>query len=334
MSVGRRVLAPAPRGPVGPSPKPPSFSVLIPAYDAAATVAQAVESALAQSVRAHEVIVVDDGSTDDLMGALRPFDDRIMLLRKAHGGVASAHNAGAAAATGDFVVRLDADDAFDPLRLEAIAELACGRPDLDLITTDMRFVVDGRTMGTFYEHNTFALEHQREAILQGCFVGGAPAVRRSRLREIGGFDETLQTGSDWDCWLRLILDGSRAGLVDEPHYDYVLHAGSLTASGVSTLWDRVRLLEKAASNPALLAAERPVLGRSLRAQRSRAVRAEAKAALFGSGPTDRLGRLALERGVEGRARVLAGLALVAPSLARRLVAPDQPAHVRLANSQS
>jgi glycosyltransferase involved in cell wall biosynthesis len=331
---GDRVLAPAPAGPLTPLSSPPTFSIVIPAYQAAATIGHAVKSALEQDHRAHEVIVVDDGSTDDLAGAIGPFAHDVRLIRQTNRGGAAAHNAGDAVATGEFVVTLDADDRFHPRRLKALAELACARPDLDLITTDARFVVDGRSVGSFLDHNPFAIRDQRTAILHSCFVGGWPAVRRGRLQAIGGFDETLRTGYDWDCSLRLIVDGTLAGLVAEPYYEYVIHSGSLTSSRVSSLWDRVRLLEKAQANPALLPSDRSELARSLRLHRSRAVEAEAKATLFASGPRGRLLKLASSPGVDYRARVVAALAGLVPSLARRFVIPDQSLEERLSSMES
>jgi glycosyltransferase involved in cell wall biosynthesis len=327
-----RVIAPTPRAPIEPLSEPPRFSIVIPAYQAAETIGHAVDSALTQVHPAHEVIVVDDGSTDDIQGALRRFAGRITMIRKENGGAASARNAGAAAASGEFIATLDADDAFHPRRLEALAELACARPDLDLITTDTRFVVAGEPVGTFEAYNPFAVGDQRTAILRSCFVGGWPAVRLSRLREIGGFDEGLRIGHDWDCWLRLILDGSQAGLVTAPYYDYVLHAGALTSSRVSSLWDRVRLLEKAATNAALLPSERPLLVRSIRAHRIRAAETEVRAALFDTRSGSRLGRLALRRGIGTRTTMLAALGLIAPPLARRLVVPDEPPEERFTSS--
>lgn len=318
-----RILAPAPSAAVEPLAVPPTFSIVIPAYQAAETIGGAVRSALAQLHPAHEIIVVDDGSTDDLERALRPFYGQITLIRKENGGSASARNAGAAAATGDFLAILDADDAYHPGRLEALAKLASARPDLDLVTTDARFVVEGEEVGTFLAHNPFAVSDQRTAILESCFVGGWPAVRLNRLRAIGGFDESLPVGHDWDGWLRLILDGSQAGLVDEPYYDYRLSPGGLTAGRVSSLWDRVRLLEKAARNPSLLAEERPTLSRSLRRHRTRAVLAETRAALFDSGPRRPLLGFPFARGIEARARIVATLALTAPPLARKVVPKDQ-----------
>jgi GT2 family glycosyltransferase len=285
----------------------PTFSIVIRAYQASDTIAGAVRSALGQVHRAHEVIVVDDGSTDHLAGALSDVRDRITLIRKTHGGGASALNAGMQAASGDFLAILDADDAYHPNRVQALAELAMARPDLDLVTTDARFVVDGRGVGRFLAENAFVVEDQRAGILLSCFVGGWPAVRLARLRAIGGFDERFAIAHDWDCWIRLILGGSRAGVVDDAYYDYVRSPTGLTARRVASLWERVRMLEAAADHPSLDANERRLVARSLRHHRTRAVLAETDA----GARRRRLLGLALTRGVEPRARLRAARAATA-----------------------
>jgi GT2 family glycosyltransferase len=305
--VTARILAPPPRAPMTRLLAAPTFSIVIRAYQASDTIAGAVRSALGQVHRAHEVIVVDDGSTDHLAGALSDVRDRITLIRKTHGGGASALNAGMQAASGDFLAILDADDAYHPNRVQALAELAMARPDLDLVTTDARFVVDGRGVGRFLAENAFVVEDQRAGILLSCFVGGWPAVRLARLRAIGGFDERFAIAHDWDCWIRLILGGSRAGVVDEAYYDYVRSPTGLTARRVASLWERVRMLEAAADHPSLDANERRLVARSLRHHRTRAVLAETDA----GARRRRLLGLALTRGVEPRARLRAARAATA-----------------------
>jgi len=302
---------------------------VITAYQAAGTIGAAVESALAQTRPAEEVIVIDDGSTDDLDGALSPYMDRISLIRRKNGGGAAARNTGARAAESDFMAVLDADDAYHPRRLEAIAELAARQPELDLLTTDARLLAQGVARGTFATFTPFVWEGQRTAIFESCFVGGWPAIRLSRLEAIGGFDESFRIAYDWDCWLRCLLDGARAGFVDEPYYDYVLHQGSLSASRAPSLWERARLLEKAAGNPALRPDERPALERALRVHRSRAVEAEAQDALYGTAPRSRLLRRSMLAGIRPRARAAALATALAPPLARRLVPEYHPAEERL-----
>lgn len=309
------ILAPAPARPVQALAVAPSFSVVIPAYQSAATIGRAVASALEQEHPPAEVLVIDDGSSDELEAALAPFAGRLALLRRPHGGAAAARNAGLEAARGEFIALLDADDAYRPQRLAALARLARLRPDLDLLCTDMRFLVDGRAAGTFFERNAFVVDDQRRAILRSCFVGGAPAVRASRLRAAGGFDTALATAEDWDAWLRLILGGASAGLVQLPLYDYTLRPGSLTAGRVESLWDRVRMLERARRHPGLRAEERAVLRSSLRVHRARAARAELERARSGPSARRRLLSLALGTAAGGaqlRLRLGAAVAALAP----------------------
>jgi hypothetical protein len=149
------------------------------------------------------------------------------------------------------------------------------------------------------------------------------------LKEVGGFDEGLRTGYDWDCWARLLLDGSGAGMAIDPYYRYYLHAGSLTTSRASSLWDRATLLEKALQNPALRAEERPPLESAIRMHRSRATVAEAQDAIYGSGSRRQLTRRALAPRIRPRARLTALLAAAAPPLARRFVPQDRSAEDRV-----
>jgi glycosyltransferase involved in cell wall biosynthesis len=315
----RSFLTPPPLGATEPGP-PPTFSVLIPAYQASGTIAEAIESALGQTAPPLEVIVCDDGSTDDLSGALAPYGDRITLLRKENGGGASALNAAARAASADFVAALDADDRWAPARLEALGELATARPDLDIIATDAYFDVDGRVTGRFNVANPFAVAEQRKAILDGCFLFH-PALRRQRLLAIGGYDEAFRIAYDWDCFMRLIFGGAAAGLVDEPLSYYRLRGGSLTSARSASLRERARVLRKIAGRVDLAPAERGVVERGIAAYEGRALAAEAGEAL--SEPTTQARRrlLALARapGAAARFRVRALAAAAAPRTARRVL---------------
>ena len=237
----QRLLAPeAPAGlAAGPTPR---ISVLIPCYNSAPTVRRAVDSALTQTTPAHEVIVCDDGSTDGPEHALVGVDAAIVLLHKRNGGGASALNHALATATGDFVAILDADDFYDPERITAISAAAASRPDLDIVTTDAWLDRDGARVGTYSGANPFAVSRQRAAILETCFPGGWPAVRRERLLELGGWDESYRVAYDWECWSRLILSGSSVGMVDAALMTYHVHEGSLSADKLVSLRERLRLL--------------------------------------------------------------------------------------------
>src|SRR4029453_13321152 len=113
----------------------------------------------------------------------------------------------------------------------------------------------------------FVVDDQRTGILERNFIFGLAAVRRRRLLDAGGVDESIRTATDWECWIRLILDGAEAGLVNEPLARYRLRTESLSASRVGLLRGRVATLEKAAGHPGLLPEERRTVSRSLASQR-------------------------------------------------------------------
>jgi GT2 family glycosyltransferase len=297
----------------------PTFSVVIAAYQASPTIADAVDSALAQSYPPEEVIVSDDGSTDDLERRLAPYTNRIVVLTNEHRGPSAARNAAIRVAFGDFIAVLDADDVFERDRLAALAELAQARPELDILTTDAALERAGREVGRFYRDDfTFPEDGQRLEILRRCFLC-APAVRRQRLLAIGGFDETLMRGEDWDCWLRAILDGARAGLVTEPLLRYRLGATNLSADRVASLKARVTVLEKAAGRDDLSRRERRYLARALARRRWDAVAAElAEGIATGERHARRAAfAVARRRGLPSRSRLKAAAYALSPSLARQ-----------------
>jgi glycosyltransferase involved in cell wall biosynthesis len=317
----RQIRAPEPGRPVG-SGTELSFSVIIPAYNAAATIGAAVESVLAQTLPAHEVVVCDDGSTDELEAALGPYRDRIAFVRKENGGEGSAKDAASRAANGDFVVVLDADDAFLPERLEALAELARARPDLDVLTTDAFLESEGRVVRRAYSAGwLFEVEDQRRVILERNFVFGAAAVRCERLVAVGGFDASLRYAADWDLWIRMILSGSRVGLVDEPLYRYRIGPHALSARRAPLVRGFVTVLERAAVRSDLEPAEQQTVERAIAAKRRELVQLELEEALAGaSGAAARARAAAVLREGElpARARIKAFAALVAPRLAARV----------------
>jgi glycosyltransferase involved in cell wall biosynthesis len=264
------------------------------------------------------VIVCDDGSTDETAVALEPYVDRIVCIRKTRGGAASARNAALRHARGDFLAVLDADDAYLPARLERLSELAVARPDLDILCTDALLEVDRRPVATFSEGCAFETADQRTAILERCFCV-APAYRRRKLIDFGGFDESLRTGEDWECVIRLVFSGAAAGAVDEPLYSYRFHDGSLTSDRIRTLRDRIALLEHVGQTQALDKRERVVLESSLAGQRAYLALTQTEAALRSRSRDARRRALAVARmpavGFRSRAAVLA--AVLAPEVAAR-----------------
>jgi glycosyltransferase involved in cell wall biosynthesis len=307
----------APPQPAEASPgSTPSFSVVIPAYQAADVVGDAVASVLEQTVPPHEVIVCDDGSTDGTADVVAAFPD-VTLLCKENGGPASARNAAVAAATGDFVVLLDADDVYLPDRLRLLGELAAQRPDLDVLATDAYLEAAGETVGMFSDFNPFPVDDQRIAVLERCFVI-APAIRKSRLMAIGGFDEQLRTSDDWDFLIRAVVSGAQVGLVDAPLMRYRLREGGVTSARVPVLRERVTLFEKTRRDQRLDERERAAAERLLREHRNELELAEIEAELLAGGrPRRRLLGVVRGEGFSAATRAKAAAAIVSPGSARR-----------------
>ena len=321
----RSFLAPPPERPVVPQPSP-SFSIIIPAYQAASFVADAVESALSQTLPPREVIVCDDGSTDDLLGALAPYDDQIVFLRKEHSGVAATRNVAVRAATGDFVASLDADNALLPEYLEAVSELAVARPDLDILTTDAHLELDGHIYGRYYRGKArFVTDNQRLGIIHQHFVYANAAFRRESLLAVGGYDEyydgTPYHGvEDTDLLIRMILGGARAGLVDEPLCVYRIRAGSLSSNRARSLGGAVEVLERARTHASLRPDELTYLDEHLAYFRLEAGLAAAEDALRGYAGQARRRCLEIAFGRQGygvAARMSALAAALAPRTAGR-----------------
>jgi hypothetical protein len=316
----RPTLTPPASGSVSRGPTP-VFSVVIAAYDAADTITDAIESVLAQTIRPVEIVVCDDGSRDDLGAALTPFRDSVTLVRQQHAGEGAAKTNGAShAREGDFIVFLDADDTFLPERLEALGELAAARPDLDILTTDAFLEIDGEVIRRCYEAGwTFEANDQRGAILERNFIFGQAAVRRTRFLESGGFDASISHGTDWDLWCRMVLGGSRVGLVDEPLARYRLRRSSLSADRTALLEGRCRVLERAASRDDLTPGERTRVQAALATAQHNALLARASTALREGSPNARRLAIGVARtpSLPARTRAKAALAALAPRAASR-----------------
>jgi glycosyltransferase involved in cell wall biosynthesis len=321
MGPGVRYFAPAPLGAIVPGP-PPSFSVIVAAYEVADVIGEALDSLRRQTVAPLEVIVCNDGSTDDLEGALEPYRREIVLLHKENGGEASAKNAAAREASGDFVLILDADDVYLPERIAALTELARARPDLDILTTDGLLVAGGRPVRRLYDRSwRFEVDDQRRAILQGNFIFGLAAVRRDLLLEHGGFDESIRWTTDWDLWLRLILSGARAGCVEEPLAFYRLRETSLTARRRELLLGKLETLEKARSNPDLRSDELPILESSISDYKRQLALLDLRASVA-AGDNDARRRaldVVVARAYHPRVRLQAAAMAAAPAVAGRIL---------------
>jgi hypothetical protein len=298
-----------------------TFSVVIPYYKGADSIAEAVESVLAQTRPPEEIVIVDDGSPDDLDAALGGLRDEVRIVRKANGGISSAMNAATAAARCEWVVQLDQDDAFLPDRLAAIEAAIRADPAADVVATDAVVEFDGDPVTVLSAVNPFRAERQRLGIIEGCFFLW-PAVRKPRLEAIGGYDEAFAVMQDWECFIRLVLDGARVAFVPEPLYRWRLTPGSRSsADGVENAEALIALMEKTLRHPGLEPDERAAAEGALAAQWRRLDLERAHLAVRNGGPGARARswRLVTGRGFSPSSRAKAAVAVVSPALARRFI---------------
>lgn len=308
-------LAPPADPAVAPLPAPPSFSVVVAAYQAQDTIDEALGSVLSQTRPPFEIVVCDDGSTDGTAERVRAYGDAVRLVSRENGGEAAAKNTAVQAARGEFVVVLDADDAWLPDRLEALGALACARPDLDVLLTDAAVEADGAFVRLAYHEGwPFEVHDQAREVLRRNFVLGMAGVRRSRWLAVGGFDEQVRLTTDWDFFLRLLLSGSRVGLVDAPLARYRLRADSLSADRVAMVESRIGTLQRAEARGGLTPGQLSGLHASLAAQRVELAARRLDGALGAGSPQVRrlAARALVVRGSSWRPRAHALLALALP----------------------
>lgn len=201
------------------------LSVIIPAYQAAATIRRAVDSALGQTLPPHEVVVCDDGSTDGLVEALVGYPDLVRVNHQSNQGLSAARNSACRTATGDWLVLLDADDEWLPRRLERISAAIDADPTVDIVTTDALCRTPGRPDTRWYAQHSFPPREEPAAILDDGAIFAGAAIRRSAFERVGGFTVGLPHDSEWELWCRLLLSGSHARLVPEALAIYHVHDG-------------------------------------------------------------------------------------------------------------
>lgn len=224
------------------------FSVIVPAYNSAATLARAVDSVIVQSYPAHEIIVVDDGSTDATAEVARGYGEAVRLLQQANAGVAAARNAGARAATGDWLAFLDADDWYVPDRLRLHADWIDEHPALDFLTGDYEYCdAAGVLLGTSMAQHPAGQAVLARAMGAVRVVMEAPgeiesyvtdhfgdthtlSVPRATFLALGGYPAGFKVCEDVHFLVRLTANSHRIGVICAPLGVYVIHSGSATRS--------------------------------------------------------------------------------------------------------
>jgi glycosyltransferase involved in cell wall biosynthesis len=190
-------------------------SVIIPTYNRCAMLLEAIDSVLAQSVTAIELIVIDDGSTDGTAEHLMRLDKTIRIERIDHSGPAAARNRGVALASAPLIAFLDSDDLWAPRKLERQLAFMRANPACAISQTGEIWIRNGRRVNPGVRHRKRAGDIFIDS-LRTCLISMSATMMRTDLfRSLGGFDEIMTAAEDYDLWLRILID-HEAGLLDEP----------------------------------------------------------------------------------------------------------------------
>jgi teichuronic acid biosynthesis glycosyltransferase TuaG len=244
-------------------------SVIIPSYNSADFLEEAIRSAVDQTYPELEIVVIDDSSTDrtaELAQNWRRKTSKINYLRHdSNRGLSAARNTGIKHARGEYIAFLDADDVWLPNKL-AIQVREIDRLQVDLVFANW-FVWDGVTKELAMDLDCpriFTKEHGLSD-----FIGknyGQPStalIRKSALEKIGNFDETLRSSEDYDLWLRLLAGGLSLALIPEPLAYYRRHSSQMSARTYTMRTSRLAVFKKLVRIDPLLLFRCPVLVKKL-----------------------------------------------------------------------
>ena len=234
---------------VGTKHTSPFFSVVIPAYNAARHIVDALNSVLAQTSHNYEIIVVNDGSPDtpQLERELAPYLNDITYIQRPNGGPGAARNSGIVAAKGEYVAFLDSDDTWLPNHLADMMQVLQRDPSLDLVYGDTVNFGDlaeegATTMGANPSEGLATFE---SLVLCKCTVVSSTVVaRRQTLLDAGLFDESFMQGEDFDLWARVAYRGGRIDYRKHIHARRRIHKGNLTGDISASFGGQARALRK------------------------------------------------------------------------------------------
>ena len=275
----------------------PRVTVVMPAYNAAATIGAAVASVLWQD-QPVELIVVDDGSTDDTARITAAHGPRVHLVQQENLGVAAARNAGIAVAGCDLIALCDADDLLFERHVSALVD-ARARAGTTIATANSHWLLPGGIQPHKTRHRGHfpTPDEQRMTILQQNFVSTMSLFPRSLVDEIGGFDQDMRRAEDWDFWMRAIYAGHRVAHQPRPLALYRWSATGLSSNTAAFHDAELEQLVRAEGWPGLTTEERAFVRRRIASPMPRTLTMEADAAL-------RAGRYA-----EARAKLRAAASL-------------------------
>jgi glycosyltransferase involved in cell wall biosynthesis len=187
--------------------------VIIPTYNRYELLKRALESLYAQTYTPSEIIVIDDGSTDNTSQVIQDFPNIIYLYQE-NSGVSSARNLGIKNATYEWIAFLDSDDEWDSKKLQLQVEFHKNNPKILMSYTDERWVRDSKEIKIPKKFRKYGGDIFERCLSHCIIAPSATMIHKSLLKKVGNFDESLEICEDYDLWLRVALQ-NEIGLVDE-----------------------------------------------------------------------------------------------------------------------
>jgi glycosyltransferase involved in cell wall biosynthesis len=244
----------------------PEVSVIIPTYNSAKYLTDAVDSVLSQTHRDFEVLVIDDGSTDDTPAVIGRYGDLVRYIRQPNSGVAAARNRGINESLGRYVAFLDADDTWHQDKLKA--QVTALRMNPGYLACYTAFTVVSQDLRPLrITRNKRVYNTLEDLLLRGNVIGSICTVlyERSIFDAVGGFDASLSQCADWDMWVR-IAGRTEFLYLDLPLATYRQHDTNMSRDAGLLERDSVRVLEKGFSmsclDPAVRARRRSASARN------------------------------------------------------------------------
>jgi glycosyltransferase involved in cell wall biosynthesis len=224
------------------------ISVIIPTYNASKYVTKAIDSVLVQDYINLEIIIIDDGSTDNTQKVLDNYKDKIRYVYQDNGGAAKARNTGIKLANGDYIAFLDADDLWLPDKLGKQMNFFNHYPQYSMVFTDMSHSVDDEIVYKSYlkerRYKYVSNGSIYENLLRECFIFTPTVmIKRKCFEKVGIFKEYLKISEDLDLWLR-IADKYLIGFLDEPLVIRRKHETNLTGNRLLYISSNIQMMEE------------------------------------------------------------------------------------------
>ncbi len=229
----------------------PRISVIIPAWNRVTLIARAIDSVLAQTRPVDEIIVVDDGSTDNTGDMINRQFPHVRLLYQENKGVSTARNLGIKAAQGEWIAFLDSDDEWKPEKIDKQTKVIVDNPDYLICHTNETWIRRGVRVNPMKKHQKYG-GYIFQRCLPLCVISPSSVmIHRSVFDDVGLFDESLPACEDYDLWLRICAKYSVLYLNDELITKHGGHTDQLSLAHWGMDRFRIRALEKIINNPSL-----------------------------------------------------------------------------------